>query len=200
MSVPSDYLTVVYDANTLKTVFVDKDGKTAYSAPAGMAVRVPTTPKEISTIFHQSVSSTALVIQLPPIASLPIPVISTLPSGTVEQFASSVGFRYNDIKRTQLTAALWLDFRPGGMKAFQFILGGPTITMDVAFAALLGLDGREAGAATDKFTMALNPDVIKFLPNMSVTEYEALTEQFRGSLASPGVNINWAAGPGVYTR
>lgn len=91
--VTSTYLTVVYDANTTKMMFVDKEGKTAFSAPAGVEVRVPTTPLEISNLSHQSLVSTAPVIQLPGMASLPMPVIEQLPSGTVEQFAASIGFR-----------------------------------------------------------------------------------------------------------
>ena len=183
-----------------KILYINADNKSSSAAPLGYQVRIPMNPVAWNAMAYQERKDTVEVVTLPTSYTIPTPLIATWPSGPVELYASSIGFRYETTTPAVLTSALVLDLRPGSLKSFNLLVGGPVSTPTISFQKLLGLDGRTAGGPEAKFSVKIDPAEILFIPNRAVTEFMPISERFRGSLSSPGVAMNWSEGAGVYVR
>lgn len=102
--------------------------------------------------------------------------------------------------KVMLELSLIKDYKTPSYQAFHITIGGPTSTIAIPFSKLLGLDKRSVGSPETPFNVNIIPDDVTFIANRTVSEYSPINEYFRGSLSHPGVNLDWAEGPGVYTR
>ena len=194
------YVVLCLDPVTSRVFFVNKDGMKATRAPAGATVRVPTDMAKLTNLAYHEKAVTVEVGPIPVTYTIPMPLINSFPTGPIEFFASAIGFHYQPNMPKQPAAAMLLNIQTGKFKSFQLVLGGPTKTATVPFSKLLGLEKRNAGGPESVFSASIIPADIEFPVNRSVTNFSPITELFKGSLAHPGVDLNWGEGAGVYVR
>ena len=194
------YVVMATDPHTSKVFYIDAENRFSSAAPSGLQVRVPISPTAWNTMAYQDKKDSVEVTALPFSQTVPTPLISTWPSGPVESYAHGIGFRYFDTAPKEVTAAMILELRPGGLKAFNLTAGGPVFTPSISFHKFLGLEGRTAGSPESTFSAKIDPAEICFTPNRSISEFAPIADMFRGSLTHAGVSVNWTEGSGVYTR
>ena len=194
------YVVLCLDPVTSRVYFINEEGKKSTRAPAGGKVRVPTDMARLVTMLYHERSVTVEVGAIPVSYTIPTPLIISLPPGPIESFASAIGFHYQPNMPKEPTAAMLLNIRSGKFMNFQLVLGGPAQTATVPFSKLLGLEKRSAGGPDSAFSVTINPTDIEFPVNRSVSTFGPITELFKGSLAHPGVDLNWGEGAGVYAR
>merc|ERR1719318_968703 len=151
-------------------------------------------------MMYQDKKDSVEVLTLPFSQTIPTPLISSWPSGPIESYAHTIGFRYQATTPKEVTASMILELRPGGLKAFNLIVGGPVSTPIIPFQTLLGLEGRTAGGPESKFSVKIDPAEISFITNRSISEFVPIADLFRGSLTHAGVAMSWTEGAGVYAR
>ena len=183
----------------------------------GLQIRLPHTPDMLSTVAYMDKPNSVLVepiqvrkstrirssIKHSPLQTdlcIPAPVIKAFPSGAPEDMAASLGWRYGETMPSEIQAAYTLNMREGGLNKYSIILGGKPITASFPFSAFLGLEKRTAGSPNDVITCSVDPVNVIFMDNSSVSAWGPIAQVFRGSLSHAGVNHDWTAGPGVYTR
>ena len=191
---PKIHVTMGMSQETGKVFYINAEGNTSTSAPAGYPVRAPRAQKAVdwnSTEYLQKEDSIE-VITLPLQSTIPIPLITSMPSGPIESFKPSTP--------AMMTAAMVLDLRPGALQSFNITTAGPEVTANIMFNKLLGMDERSSGGPEASFSVIISAASIVFLKNRAVTEYTPITDMFTGSLTHPGVAMDWKEGPGVYTR
>ena len=199
---PRIQVTMGMSQDTGKVFYINAEGKSSTSAPAGYPVRAPRAQKAVdwnSTAYLRKEESIE-VIALPLQSTIPIPLITSMPSGPIESFSHSIGFRYKPSTAAMMTAAMVLDLHPGALQSFNITTARPEVTAKIMFNKLLGMDERSSGGPDASFSVNINAASIVFLKNRAVTGYTPITELFAGSLTHPGVAMDWKEGPGVYTR
>jgi hypothetical protein len=200
MSAEVHHITMTWDSVRARPVYIDRDNKQALTAKTGLAVRVPCSPADMSTMSCLPTANTAPVVHLPVSVVIPPPVVSSWPGGATEEFAAKLGWRYKDTIPSELTVAYIVDIKPIGMSAFHTVIGGAPTAASFPFSTFLGLEGRTAGSATDLLTVTVDPANITFAVNRMVSNWGPINDVFRGSLSHAGVEHNWQTGPGVYVR
>lgn len=194
------YVVLCLDPVSNRVYFINKDGMKATRAPTGAKVRVPTDMAKLTHLFYHEKAVTVEVGPIPVTYTIPTPLINSLPPGPIELFASAIGFHYQPNMPKEPAAAMLLNIQSGKFKSFQLVLGGPAKTATVPFSKLMGLEKRSAGSPASVFSASIIPTDIQFPVNRSVTNFAPITELFKGSLAHPGVDLNWGEGAGVYVR
>ena len=194
------YVVMCTDPDNGKVFYVDSENKKSSMAPTGYQVRIPLHPLTWNSMVYQDKKDSVEVLALPFSQTVPTPLISSWPPGPVENYAHTIGFRYHATTPTEVTASMLLELRPGGLKAFNLIVGGPVSTPNILFQTLLGLEGRTVGGPESTFSVKIDPAEISFIPNRSISEFVPIADLFRGSLTHPGVAMNWTEGSGVYAR
>jgi hypothetical protein len=200
MAMGEQHVIMCTHPDTGKVFYIDAENKSSSTAPTGYQVRVPVSPAAWNSMAYQDKKDSVEVVALPFTQTVPTPLISTWPSGPVESYAHGIGFRYLATIPKDVTASMLLELRPGGLKAFNLIVGGPVTTPNIPFQSLMGLEGRTAGSPESTFSVKIDPAEINFIPNRSISEFAPIAELFRGSLSHAGVVMNWTEGPGVYAR
>ena len=195
-----NHLMVIWDVDRARPVFIDRDLRQSLTAKAGMAVRVPFSPQEISTSVYLATANSAPVAPLQPAMALPTPLVQSWPGGGSEEYAARIGWRYTLTAPEQFVASYLLDMRKGGLAGFHVILGGKPIVVTFPFSKMLGLEDRTAGAAEDEISVSIDPANLVFEGNRMVTSWGPILDVFRGSLSHAGVVHDWKSGPGVYVR
>jgi len=194
------YVVMCTDPDNGKVFYVDSQNKKSSMAPTGYPVRVPLSPLAWNSMMYQDKKDSVEVLTLPFSQTIPTPLISSWPSGPIESYAHTIGFRYQATTPKEVTASMILELRPGGLKAFNLIVGGPVSTPIIPFQTLLGLEGRTAGGPESKFSVKIDPAEISFITNRSISEFVPIADLFRGSLTHAGVAMSWTEGAGVYAR
>ena len=195
-----EYLTMLWDVTKSRPIYLDRDNRMSFTAKGDMAIRVPFAPEKISTLSFVDTANSVPVYPIPVEASIPAPVVQTFDSGAPEEYAAKLGWRYEDTIPDKFYISYLLHIRDGGLHKFNLVTGGKPIKASFPFSALLGLEGRTAGSGADLISVTIDPANIIFEANMMVSNWGPLTAMFRGSLSHAGVNHDWNAGPGVYTR
>lgn len=114
---------------------------------------------------YQEKKESIEVVALPISHTTPTPLISKWPSGPMESYAHNIGFRYHETVPAALTATMLLELRPGRLKAFNLLIGGPAVTPSISSKKLLGLEGRKSGSPESTFSVKIDPAEISFIPN-----------------------------------
>ena len=200
VTMSSDYVTMVYDGNKARPIYIDRDLKQSFTAKTGMAIRTPYTQPDMSTPAFLATSKSVPVNPLPVSMVIPTPVITAWPGGAAEEYAAILGWRYTDTTPQEFTVSYLIDIKDVGMSSFRIIVGGSPKTENFPFSMLLGMEGRIAGAAGSMISVTIDPAEIIFPPNKMVSSWGPITEVFRGSMSHAGVDHDWKTGPGVYVR
>ena len=194
------YVVMCTNPDTSKVFYIDAAHKFSSTAPSGYQVRIPNSPTAWNSMAYQEKKDSVEVTALPFSQTVPTPLISTWPSGPVENYAHGIGFRYIETTPKDVTASMLLELRSGGLKSFNLIVGGPVSTPSIRFQNFLGLEGRAAGGPDSTFSVKIDPAEINFIPNRSVSEFVPIADLFRGSLTHAGVTMDWTKGSGIYAR
>ena len=200
MAASGEHLTMLWDLNRSRPIYLDRDNRMSFTAKVGMAIRVPFAPEKLSTLAFLDTANSVPVDPVQVEASIPSPVIKSFDSGSTEEYAANLGWRYQDTIPDKIHISYLLHIRDGGLHKFNLVIGGKPLTASFPFAALLGLEGRTADSGTDLISCTIDPANIFFEANMMVSPWGPLSAVFRGSLSHAGVNHDWMAGPGVYAR
>ena len=200
MAASGEYLTMLWDPNKSRPVYLNRENKLALTAKGGMAIRVPFAPERISTMSFLDTANSAPVDPLQVESSIPAPVVKSFNSGAPEEYAANLGWRYEDTIPAKIHLSYLLHIRDGGLHKFNIVTGGKAVKASFPFSALLGLEGRTAGSQADMISCTIDPANIHFDDNMMVSAWGPLSAVFRGSLSHAGVNHDWTTGPGVYAR
>ena len=194
------HLCAVFERESNRLRFLTHDGQVSNTVPQGAKVRMDHAAAAPYDLKYMEVVETTEVVSLPVTAIIPSPLISRLPRGAVQALSASLGFTHTDSLPEQLTVATRLELRTGVLKSFQFFLGGKELVISFPFSQLMGLEERSAGPPTALVNMKINPSSITFLNNKAVTVYRPITEWFRTSLSTPGVDHVWGQKAGTYVR
>ena len=195
-----DYVTMLWDVNSARPVYLNKDNKLSFTAKGGSAIRVPFAPEKLSSMVFLDLANSAPVEPLSVEHCIPAPVIKMFDSGAPEEYAANLGWRYEETIPSMINISYLLHIRDGGLHKFNVIIGGKPVKAAFPFQALLGMEKRTAGLPTDLITCTVDPANMVFEANMLVSTWGPITAVFRGSLSHAGVNHDWSAGPGVYVR
>ena len=195
-----DYLTMLWDVNRSRPIYLDRDNRMSFTAKGGMDIRVPFAPEKISTLAYLDTANSVPVVPIQVEASIPTPVVKSFDSGSTEEYAANLGWRYEDTIPNNIYISYLLHIRDGGLHKFNLVIGGKPLKASFPFSALLGLEGRLAGSGTDMISCTIDPANIFFEANMMVSPWGPLSAIFRGNLSHAGINHDWTVGPGVYAR
>ena len=114
----------------------------------------------------------------------------TRADGPIKRLASIIGFKFQDTALKVITAAMLLDVKQGGLKAYGITLGGPTTNIYISFSNQFGLDRPLVGSLESTIEVPFNPEDIMFHQNNMVSEYVLINKCFKCFLANPGVYMN----------
>lgn len=200
MASQAEYVTMLWDTNKARPVYMNRDNKLSFTAKGGMAVRVPFAPERIASMSFLDMANTMPVEPIQVDYSIPAPVVKSFDSGAPEEYAANLGWRYEDTIPSMISVSYLLHIRDGGLNKFNAVVGGKPVKASFPFSALLGLEKRTAGSQTDLISCTVDPANIIFEQNTMVSAWGPLASVFRGSLSHAGVNHDWSVGPGVYAR
>ena len=138
----------------------------------------------------------AKVVPLPPDIKLSSKRINSMNIGAPEKFRSKI--ELTD-EMTNLTVALWLEFLQGGLRRFEFLVGGNDLNIEFPISMLAGHDG--LGFPPDTMIRASQkPTGISFKQTSHISGWMKIEERFADSLVCDDPNLDWKLGNPIYTR
>ena len=122
--------------------------------------------------------------------------IRSMLTGPPEDFRARIGL-YDE---GSVTVALWLEFKRGVTKRFEFMLGGKPLEISFSLSQLGGHDGIPGNFSEMMVLCKQTTSSIQFRPGSQVTEWAKLEDHFQDSLETPGVEVPWKDGNHIYIR
>ena len=119
---------------------------------------------------------------------LPDQFIPQIPVGPKEFFATQANLRYGMV--SALTAALHIEWAPGGLSKYEILIGGPQTNVNFPLKSFLGLEARDQGADDAEVSFTFDPSSVIFMPNKSVSKWENIKSAFPDVHVASGAIIN----------